>query len=151
MTRIRLRPSRAGRSARTLGTLAAAAALAAPAFASTAHAATTQYKLTIVGSAGTELFGINKNGDVFGIAVEKGAKVQEGFLLLAGTTKMVFLGSPGDQTNANSVSSPETINAHADVVGSATSFATGNQAPVEWAHSAPPTALGTQDGRQNIV
>lgn len=143
MTRVRLRPPlRAGRIARkdrrsfslrragagaALAVLTAGAALAGPAFAPPAHAATTpQYKLTIVGGAGTELFGINKNGDVFGIALEKGAKVQEGFLLRAGTTNMVFLGSPGDQANANSSSSPEAINASADVVGSATSFATGN-------------------------
>src|ERR1700730_17194022 len=93
MTRVRLwPPRRAGRTARkgrssyllrravaapALGVLVAAAALAGPGFASPAHAATTpQYKLTIVGSAGTELFGINKNGAVFGIADEKGAKVQ---------------------------------------------------------------------------
>jgi probable HAF family extracellular repeat protein len=164
MTRLRLwRPQRAGRSARTgrpspprrvrtLGALAAAAALAGPGLALPAHAATTpQYKLTIVGSAGTELFGINKNGDVFGIAIEKGAKVQEGFLLRAGTTKMVFLGSPGDPANANSVSSPEAINSSADVVGSATSFATGNTAAVEWADSATPTDLGTLLGLQNLV
>lgn len=159
MIRVRLQASRAWRTAgtgrsfraRALGTLAAAVALAVPALASPAHAATMQYKLTIVGSAGTELFGINKNGDVFGIANEKGAKVQEGFLLPAGTTKMVFLGSPGDQTNANSVSGPEAINGSADVVGTATSFATGNQAPIEWADSATPTDLGTKLGLQNLV
>ena len=132
--------------------LAAAAALAGPAFASPAHAATTpQYKLTIVGSSGTELFGINKNGNVFGIAPEKGAQVQEGFLLPAGSTKMVFLGSPGDQANANSSSSPEAINGSADVVGSATSFATGNTTAVEWPDSATPTNLGTLPGIQNLV
>ncbi|HEV3170056.1 MAG TPA: hypothetical protein VGZ32_06940 [Actinocrinis sp.] len=134
-----------------MGTLAAAAALAGSAFASPAHAATPQYKLTIVGSSGTELFGINKNADVFGIAIEKGAKVQEGFLLAAGTTKMVFLGSPGDPANTNSVSSPDAINAGADIVGTATSFATGNQAAVEWADSATPTDLGTKLGLQNLV
>ena len=116
MTRVRLWTlRRAGRTARTatgsfsprravaasaLGVLVAAA-LVGPGFASPAHAATPQYKLTIVGSAGTELFGINKSGDVFGIANEKGAKTQEGFLLAAGTTKMVFLGSPGDPSNTN--------------------------------------------------
>jgi probable HAF family extracellular repeat protein len=132
--------------------LAAAAVLAGPAFASPAHAATTpQYKLKIVGSAGTELFGINKNGDVFGIAPEKGAKTQEGFLLPGGTTKMVFLGSPDDPANANSFSSPEAINGSADVVGSATSFATGNTTAVEWPDSATPTNLGTLPGLQNLV
>lgn len=168
MTRVRLwPPRRAERAARTgrssfslrraiaapaLGMLAAAAALAGPAFASPAHAATTpQYKLTIVGSSGTELFGINKNGNVFGIAPEKGAQVQEGFLLPAGSTKMVFLGSPGDQANANSSSSPEAINGSADVVGSATSFATGNTTAVEWPDSATPTNLGTLPGIQNLV
>lgn len=152
MTRIPLRPF-APRRERTLGALAAVAVLAGTAFAVPARATTTtpQYKLTIVGSAGTELFGINKNGDVFGIAVEKGAKVQEGFLLPAGTTKPVFLGSPGDQANADSVSSPEAINAGADVVGTATSFATGNQAAVEWPDSATPTDLGTRVGLQNLV
>lgn len=136
-----------------LAGLAAAAALAGTAFASPANAAATtaQYKLTIVGNAGTELFGINNNGAVFGIAVEKGAKANEGFLINAGSTKMVFLGSPGDQTNANSVSSPEGINGSADVVGSATSFATGNTTAVEWPDSATPTDLGALPGVQNLV
>ena len=163
MTRVRLwPPRRAGRIARArrsfapgrgraLGALATVTVLAGPALASPAHAATPRYTLTIVGSAGTELFGINKNADVFGIASEKGAKTQDGFLLRAGTTRMVFLGSPGDQGNTNSFSSPEAINAGADVVGTATSFATGNQAAVEWADSATPTDLGTQLGLQNLV
>ncbi|MEY9860431.1 hypothetical protein ABH935_006068 [Catenulispora sp. GAS73] len=135
-----------------LGALAAAAALAAPAFAAPAHAATTpRYKLTVVGGAGTELFGIDKNGDVFGIADETGARVQEGFLLRAGTTKMVFLGSPGDPANSNSVSSPEAINNNAAVVGTATSFTTGNQAAVEWAGTATPIDVGAKVGLQNLV
>jgi probable HAF family extracellular repeat protein len=139
-------------TAPTVGVVVVAAVLAGPAFAAPALAATpAQYNLTIVGSAQTELFGINKNGDVFGIAVEKGAKVQEGFLLRAGSTQMVFLGSPGDQANANSVSSPEAINASADVVGSATSFATGSKTAVEWPASATPTDLGAQLGLQNFV
>ena len=136
---------------RALGALGAAAVLVGSAFASPAHAATPQYKLTIVGSAGTELFGIDKTGDVFGIAIEKGAKVQEGFLLAAGSSKTVFLGSPGDQGNTNSSSSPEAINAGADIVGTATSFATGNQAAVEWPDSATPTDVGTKVGLQNLV
>jgi len=135
-----------------LAAVAAAAALAAPAFAAPAHAAATpRYKLTIVGGAGTELFGITKNGDVFGIADETGARVQEGFLLAAGSTKMVFLGSPGDLANANSVSSPEAINNSKAVVGTATSFTTGNQAAVEWAGSATPTDVGAKVGLQNLV
>ena len=166
MTRVRLRtPRRAGRTARTgtgsfsprravatsaLGVLAAAA-LVGPAFATPAHAATPQYKLTIVGSAGTELFGINKNGDAFGIADEKGAKTQDGFLLAAGTTKMLFLGSPGDPSNTNSFSSPEGFNSSDDVVGTATSLSTGNADPVEWKDSATPTNLGTLPGLQNLV
>lgn len=159
MTRVRLwlprlnarkeggsRSLRRAAAAAVLGVLAAAAALAGPGFVSPAHAATTpQYKLTTIGGAGTELFGINKNGDVFGIAVEKGARVQEGFLLPSGSTKMVFLGSPGDPANANSSSSPEAINGSADVVGSATSFATGNTAAVEWPDSATPANLGLQN------
>src|SRR5260370_10197952 len=124
------------------GGVAAGAARGGTAFASPAHAATTTYQLTIVGSAGTKLFGINNNGAVFGNAPEKGAKANEGFLINAGSTKMVFLGSPGDQTNSNSVSSPEGINGSADVVGSATSFATGNTTAVEWPDSATPTDLG---------
>ena len=131
--------------------LAAAAALAAPGFASPAHAATPKYTLTIVGTPGTNLFGINKNGVVFGEAVEQGAKAKEGFLLAAGAKKMVFLGSPGDQANANSQSAPEAINGSADIVGSATSFATGNQTAVEWPDSATPTDLGAQLGLQNLV
>ena len=162
MTRIRLQPSRAGRTAwagrslfprrvRTVGALAAVAVLAGSAFAVPAQAATPQYKLTIVGSAGTELFGINKNGGVFGIADENGAKVQEGFVLPAGTAKLVFLGSPGDQANANSVSSPEAFNDSADVVGSSTSFTTGAETAAEWADSATPTNLGAQLALENLV
>lgn len=136
----------------TVGVLAAAAALAGLVFDAPAYAATTpHYTLTVVGNAGTELFGINKNGDVFGIAPETGAKVQEGFLLRAGAKKLVFLGSPGDQANTNSVASPEAINSSADLVGSSTSFTTGNTTAVEWPASATPTDLGTQLGLQNIV
>lgn len=139
-------------AALAVGLLAVAGALASPAFAAPAHAATTaQYKLTIVGSAGTELFGINKNGVIFGIADESGAKVQEGFLRQPGSTKMVFLGSPGDPANANSSSSPEAINSAADVVGSATSFATGNTTAVEWPDSSTPTNLGALPGIANTV
>jgi len=126
------------------GLMAAAAALAAPALASPAQAATTpQYKLTIIGSAGTQLFGINKNGAVFGIAPESGALTQEGFLLPAGATKMVFLGSPGDPKNVKSTSSPEAINSAADIVGSATSVTNGNTTATEWPDSSTPTDLGT--------
>lgn len=136
----------------TVGALAAAAALAGLAFDAPAHAATTPpYTLTIVGNAGTELFGINKNGDVFGVAPETGARVQEGFLLRAGTKKLVFLGSPGDQPNTNSVASPEAINSSADLIGSSTSLTTGNTTAVEWPASATPTDLGVQFGLQNIV
>jgi probable HAF family extracellular repeat protein len=138
-------------TAPTVGVLVLTAALAGPVFASPAQAATPQYNLTVVGSAGTELFGIDKNADVFGIAPEKGARAQEGFLLRAGSTKLVFLGSPGDQANANSLSSPEAINGSADVVGSTTSFATGNTTAVEWPDSATPTDLGAQLGLQNLV
>jgi hypothetical protein len=111
-----------------------------------AATAAPQYRLTIVGSAGTELFGINKNGAVFGIAAEKGAKVQEGFPRRAGTTKLLPLGRPGDLANANSSSAPEAINGSADAVGSAMSFATGNATAVEWPDSATPTDLGTSPG-----
>jgi len=111
-----------------------------------AATAAPQYRLTIVGSAGTELFGINKNGAVFGIAVEKGAKVQEGFPRRVGTTKLLPLGRPGDLANANSSSAPEAINGSADAVGSATSFATGNATAAEWPESATPTDLGTSPG-----
>lgn len=91
-----------------LGVVTAAAALARLASPRPrAATAAPQYRLTIVGSAGTELFGINKNGADFGIAAEKGAKVQEGFLRRAGTTKLPSLGWPGDLTNANSSSAQE--------------------------------------------
>jgi probable HAF family extracellular repeat protein len=166
MTRVRLgTPRRAGRTARTgtgslsprravaasaLGVLAAAA-LVGPAFATPAHAATTpQYKLTIVGSVGTEVFGINKTGDVFGIAREQGAKTDDGFLLAAGTTNMVFLGSPGDPSNTNSFSSPNGFNSSDDVVGTAASLSTGTANPIEWKDSATPTNLGTLSGLQNL-
>jgi probable HAF family extracellular repeat protein len=132
--------------------LMAAAALAAPALASPAQAATTpQYKLTVIGSAGTEVFGINKNGAVFGIAPESGARTQEGFLLPAGATKMVFLGSPGDQKNINSASSPEAINGTADIVGSATSVTTGSTTATEWPDSSTPVDLGTLPAIANTV
>jgi probable HAF family extracellular repeat protein len=132
--------------------LLAAAALAGPVLASPAQAAVTpQYKLTIIGSAGTELFGINKNGTVFGIAPENGARAQEGFLLAAGSSKMVFLGSPGDLKNVNSISGPEAINSAADVVGEATSVTTGNTTAVEWPDSSTPTDLGTLPAIANTV
>jgi probable HAF family extracellular repeat protein len=134
------------------GLMAAAAALTAPALASPAQAATTpQYKLTIIGSAGTELFGINENGAVFGIARESGALTQEGFLLPAGATNMVFLGSPGDPNNVSSASSPEAINGNADIVGSVTSITNGSTTATEWPDSSTPTNLGTLPALANIV
>jgi hypothetical protein len=131
--------------------LAAAAALAAPGFASAARAATPQYTLTIAGTPGTNLFGISKNGVVFGEAVEQGAKAKEGFLLAAGAKKMVFPGSPGDQANASSQPAPEAINGSAGIAGPAASLATGNQRPVEWPGSATPAGPGAQPGLQNLV
>ncbi|MEY9926165.1 putative HAF family extracellular repeat protein [Catenulispora sp. GP43] len=132
--------------------LAVAALIAGPASAAPAQAATTpHYKLTVVGGAGTELFGITKTGDVFGVSIEKGAITQEGFLLPAGATRMVFLGSPGDAANADSAANPEAINDHDAVVGAATSFATGNEAAVEWADGSVPTDIGAAVGLQNLV
>ena len=152
MTRAHLWPIRTIR-ARALNAAAAAVLLAVgPASVAPAHAATApRYKLTIVGGAGTELFGITKTGDVFGISIEKGAITQEGFLLPAGATKMVFLGSPGDAANTDSAANPEAINDHDAIVGSATSFSSGVKAAVEWAGSSTPIDVGAAVGLQNLV
>lgn len=135
------------------GTLTAATALTSSALAWPAHAATTspQYKLTIIGGAGTEVFGINKNGAVFGIADESGAATQEGFLLQPGSTTMQFLGAPGDPANATSLVSPGGINSAADVAGFTESDRTGTITAAEWPDSSTPTNLGTLAGVQNLV
>lgn len=133
-------------------TLTAATALTGVAFALPAHAAATpQYTLKIIGGQGTQVFGINKNGAIFGIADESGAVTQEGFLLQAGSTTMQFLGAPGDQANANSLVSPGGINAAADVVGFTESDKTGTITAAEWPDSSTPTNLGSLAGVQNLV
>ena len=135
------------------GTLTAATALTGSALALPAHAATTtpQYKLSIIGGAGTQVFGINKNGAVFGIADESGAVTQEGFLLQPGSTTMQFLGAPGDPANATSLVSPGGINSSADVVGFTESDRTGTITAAEWPDSSTPTNLGALAGVQNLV
>jgi probable HAF family extracellular repeat protein len=133
-------------------TLTAATALTGVAFALPAHAAATpQYTLKIIGGQGTQVFGINKNGAIFGTADESGAVTQEGFLLQAGSTTMQFLGAPGDQANANSLVSPGGINAAADVVGFTESDKTGTITAAEWPDSSTPTNLGSLAGVQNLV
>jgi uncharacterized membrane protein len=122
--------------------------VATPALTSSAQAATTpKYTVKIISSApGMQLFGINSNGDVFGTAVESGAKSSESFLLKAGSSTVQFLGSPGDQGNAKSSSVALGINASDDVVGYTLGSATmidPEDVPVEWANSTTPTTLAS--------
>jgi len=134
-----------------VGTLTAATALTGSAFAVQAHAATPQYTLKIIGSQGTQVLGINKNGAVFGIADESGAVTQEAFLLQAGSTTMQFLGAPGDPANASSLVSPGGINSAADVVGFTESDKTATITAAEWPDSSTPTNLGSLAGVQDLV
>jgi probable HAF family extracellular repeat protein len=130
-----------------LGVLATAAMLTAPVLSGSAHAATIpKYTVKIISSApGTELFGINNNGDVFGTAVEGGAQTSESFLLKAGSSAVQFLGTPGDQANQVSSSVALGINASDTVVGYTLSDQVLNDrdVAVEWANSGTPTILAS--------
>jgi probable HAF family extracellular repeat protein len=133
-----------------LAALGAAAVIGGTALTAPAHAATTQYTLTIVRSPGTaqitSLNGVNANGDAFGTAIESGALTEEGFLLKAGSTTMQFLGSPGDPTNAKSFANPLGINKFDDVAGSSQSITNSMTSPILWPNSSTPTNLGTLPG-----
>ncbi|MGF7235353.1 MAG: hypothetical protein ACQSGP_10410 [Frankia sp.] len=128
-----------------MAALTAAAALAGPALAAPAQAATTpQYKVTIIRNlGGIKPFGINKNGDIFGTAVESGARTEEAFVLKAGSTTLQFLGSPGDPGNTKSSADPFGMNNADDVVG--LDLVT-QDTPVEWPNSVTPTSLAALGG-----
>ena len=134
---------------RTRRWLMACAVIAAAAVAPAAQAAQ-QYSLTLTKSpTNTRFFGLNAAGDVFGKAFETGTKATQAFLLRNGSTKLQFLGAPGDPTNSHSVTSPEGINRSDAVVGTATDLNTGAQHAVEWQNSSTPTDIGALPGIAN--
>jgi len=127
---------------RSLGVLAPAAALAGALLPASAHAAA-QYNLTLTNSGlAAEFFGIGSTGDVIGDGIEPGAATSQGFVLTPGSTRVAFLGSPGDPNNTHSFSSPEGVNSGGDVVGTSTDFNTGIQSAIEWDANGTPTNLG---------
>jgi probable HAF family extracellular repeat protein len=96
----------------------AVAALVGTTAPSAAAASAPQYRL-VLGSAETlEYLGINSRGDIIGLGIEASAEGrEEGFIIKAGTTTPIFLGSPGDETNQGDETRPRSINDQGVVVG----------------------------------
>src|SRR5947209_20603949 len=74
-------------------------ALGAPAHAATPGGIATAYKLTVIkagtiAAAETDVFGINNNGEVFGLGDLAGQEA--GFVLPPGASAATFLGQPGN-------------------------------------------------------
>jgi hypothetical protein len=96
----------------------AVAAVVGAATPSAAAAPAPQYKL-VLGPADTlEYHGINTRGDIIGLGVQASAEGrEEGFILKAGSTTPVFLGSPGDESNQHTETRARSINDQGVVVG----------------------------------
>jgi probable HAF family extracellular repeat protein len=130
-------PLRRGSSSRTRGSLiavlaVAGAALAAAAGAVPAHAATTQYKLTLDPAAGTQYLAVNNNGDIIG---SNGGP----FVLKAGSSTPLALNPPASVAAEGGFATAEALNDAGQVVGEAD---TGDFTALEWpAGSATPADL----------
>jgi uncharacterized membrane protein len=138
------------RAVSALCALAGVAALGAGALPAAAQAAP-QFNLIVNKAATPESFlGINDNGDVFGVAAESTSPLgQQAFLLKHGSSKLQFLGSPGDPTNAHSATSPQGFNNGDSVVGTSTNVNTGTQNALLWPNSPTPTNIGVRSGIVN--
>jgi uncharacterized membrane protein len=98
------------------GSVVVAASLAA-AVPSEAAAPAPQYKL-VLGPVNSQYNGIDSHGDIIGIGVDSAAEGrEEGFLIKAGTTTLVFLGAPGDETDQHTDTTPRSINAQGVIIG----------------------------------
>jgi probable HAF family extracellular repeat protein len=133
--------------------MAAAAALtvAGLAAAGPAHAATAQYALKLSPILGANYLKINDNGDILGVAPEKGAITAEPFLLKAGAKSPLFLSAVGDPGNTHSLATPENLNNAGDVTGESVNVTTGAQTAVLWADSSAPSDLGQLPGIANTL
>jgi probable HAF family extracellular repeat protein len=121
-----------------IATLAVAGtALAASALAGPAHAATTQYKLTL-DPAATQYLSINNNGDIIGEGDQPGGSFPTPFVLKAGGSPL-FLKPPASQAGELALVTAENINNAGQVVGESD---TGEFIALEWpAGSRTPTDL----------
>jgi hypothetical protein len=128
--------------------MTAGTALGAPAHAAATGGIAAAYTLTLIkagtiAGAGTNVFGINNNGEVFGTGEVAGAATNESaFVLPAGASTATFLGQPSDASPSLSTPFPEMINNNGDVVGSyiANSIDNPTQA-VEWPGGTTPASL----------
>jgi probable HAF family extracellular repeat protein len=112
------------------GTVLAATALAGP-----AHAATTQYKLTLDPGVGTQYLAINNNGDIIG----SDDTIHAPFVLKAGSSTKLILNPPASLAAEGGFAFAEGLNKADQVVGEAD---TGDFTALEWpAGSATPTDL----------
>jgi probable HAF family extracellular repeat protein len=112
----------------------AGTALAATAIAGPAHAATTQYKLTLDPAASTQYLAINNNGDIIG-----NDAVNAPFVLRAGSSTKLTLNPPAAQAAAGGFASAEGLNNADLVVGESD---TGDFTALKWpAGSGTPTDL----------
>ena len=135
-------PFRRASSPRARRTLVAAltvtgTALAATALAGPAHAATTQYKLTLSAIPNATYSAINNNGDIIGDAPQPDNSFGQPFILKAGGTPL-FLNAPAGQAG-NGFATADGLNNGDVVVGQ---FDTGLFTALKWpAGSATPTDL----------
>jgi probable HAF family extracellular repeat protein len=116
----------------------AGTALAAMATTGTAHAATTQYKLTLSTSVDSEYLAISNNGAIIGSAPGPGDSFSSPFVLKPGGVPL-FLNPPAGQAAQGAFASAVGLNNAGQVVGNSD---TGRFTALEWpAGSAIPTDL----------
>ena len=84
-----------------------------------------------------------RDGDIFGSAIQSGSPSEEGFLLKAGSTTLQFLGSPGDPGNTKSIATPDGLNVADDIACSSQSLTNSTTTPLLWPNSSTPSSLAS--------
>lgn len=116
---------------------AAGIAVAAAVVAGPAHAATTQYKLTLSTVVNTQYSAINNNGDVIGDGPQPGTSFTAPFLLTVKSGKPLTLNVPAGQAGS-AFATAEALNDADTVVGESDN---GNFTALEWPDGSTPTDL----------
>lgn len=116
---------------------AAGIAVAAAFVAAPAHAATTQYKLTLSPTANTQYDAINNNGDIIGEGPQPGTSFTAPFLLTARSGKPLTLNVPAGQAGS-AFATAEAVNDSDTVVGESDN---GIFTALKWPGSSTPTDL----------
>jgi probable HAF family extracellular repeat protein len=102
-----------------------------------AHAATTQYKLTLSTTLDTQYHAINNNGDIIGDGPQPGLSFLTPFLLRAASSTPLTLNVPADQAGS-AFATVEAINDSDAVVGESDN---GNFTALEWPNRSTPINL----------